>query len=205
MGVFVKICGIANREDADAVAELGPDAMGFNLWPGSKRYAEPEKVAEWARRVPAGILKVGIFVDASAGQVRETMQRTGLEVAQLHGKEQAEEFRNSGFRIWKALPLKAGIAEAAEGWSVDAFLVDTYSPQSPGGTGQVGDWVAARAFVEQAPARVLLAGGLTPDNVREAIRAVRPWGVDVSSGVEARPGRKDLDNVRAFIERCREE
>lgn len=204
MGLFVKICGIANEEDARDVAALGPDAMGFVLWPSSKRYAPPDQVAEWVRRLPSGILKVGVFVDAPAEVVRETLHRAGLEVAQLHGRERAEDFRGSAFRHWKALALTGDVKAAAQGWRVDAFLVDTYSSQLPGGTGQVGDWGAARRFVASTRTPVLLAGGLTPDNVREAIRAVEPWGVDVSSGVEARPGRKDMGRVKAFIERCRE-
>jgi phosphoribosylanthranilate isomerase len=204
VGLFVKICGIASEEDARGVAELAPDAMGFNLWPSSKRYAPPEHVAEWVRRLPPSILKVGVFVDADPEAVRETLFRTGLDVAQLHGKEKADDFRAAPFRMWKALPLVGDVAAASEGWRVDAFLVDTYSSQLPGGTGQVGDWTAARRFVAVARTPVLLAGGLDPDNVQDAIRAVQPWGVDVSSGVEDRPGRKDMGRVKAFIDRCRE-
>ena len=205
MGLFVKICGLASGADTQAVAALRPDALGFVLWPGSKRRARSEDVASWVRDVPAGLLKVGVFVDATPDEVERAVAVAGLDVAQLHGAECAADFAGRPLRLWRALGLRAVAQPIPSGWSVDAYLIDTYSAQSPGGTGQVGDWVAARSFVERSPRPVLLAGGLTPVNVKAAVAAVRPWGVDVSSGVEAQPGRKDLAKVREFIERCREE
>jgi phosphoribosylanthranilate isomerase len=205
MGLFVKICGLARAQDVQAVARLAPDALGFVFWPGSKRAVRAEEVREWVRDVPSALLKVGVFVDAAPDEVRRVVETAGLDVAQLHGAEEPEAFADIPFRLWRAVSLRPGVDPHLDGWFVDAFLVDSYSPQSPGGTGQVGDWAAAREFVQQMPQRVLLAGGLTPDNVQAAVRAVRPWGVDVSSGVEARPREKDLDKVKAFIERCREE
>lgn len=203
MGLFVKICGLAAGSDVSAVAALRPDAVGFVLWPGSKRHARLEDVRAWTRDLPAGLLKVGVFVDASPDDVRRALDAAGLDVAQLHGAERAEDFSGLGFRQWRALSLRSAKEPVPGGWSVDAFLVDTYSAQSPGGTGQVGDWALARAFVSRCPKPVLLAGGLTPLNVRSALAAVQPWGVDVSSGVEAAPGRKDMSKVREFIEQCR--
>lgn len=205
MGLFVKICGLASGADTQAVVALRPDAIGFVLWPGSKRRARAEEVAAWIRDVPATILKVGVFVDATPDEVERAVAGAGLDVAQLHGAERAADFAGRSLRLWRAVGLRGAADPMPAGWSVDAYLVDTYSAQSPGGTGQVGDWVAGRSFVERSPKPVLLAGGLTPDNVREAAAAVRPWGVDVSSGVEAHPGRKDLAKVREFIERCRED
>ena len=203
MSVFVKICGIASLEDAKAVALLRPDAMGFIMWPGSKRYAKPGDVAEWVRHLPKNILKVGVFVDASVAEVEEAVRTASLDIIQLHGSESVEAFRGLGAKIWKV--IKLGFSEAANllGSSVDAFLIDTYSSESPGGTGQVGDWESAREWVRRSKVPVFLAGGLNPENVREAIRVVKPWGVDVSSGVEERPGKKDIAKVKAFIEQCR--
>lgn len=205
MGLFVKICGLASASDAQAVAALRPDALGFVLWPGSKRYARPEEVGSWTRDLPPDLLKVGVFVDATPDEVQRALAVAGLDVAQLHGAERPQDFAGRGLPLWRALSLRSAEEAVPAGWSVDAFLVDTYSAQSPGGTGLVGDWAAARSFVRRCPQAVLLAGGLHPGNVREAVAAVRPWGVDVSSGVEAAPGRKDLAKVREFIERCREE
>jgi phosphoribosylanthranilate isomerase len=204
MSVFVKICGIANRDDALAVAALKPDAMGFVFWQKSKRYAKPSVVGQWTAALPASILKVGVFVDAPPREVRNAVLAAGLDVAQLHGSENLPDYAGLGFKVWRVVRPGKDAAALADAWPVDALLVDTYSPEAPGGTGQVGDWDAARAFVAASRHRVLLAGGLKPDNVAEAIRAVQPWGVDVSSGVEERPGKKDLDKVREFIEKCRQ-
>jgi len=203
MNVFVKICGITNIADALAVADMRPDAMGFVLWPGSKRYVRPQVLAEWMEQLPASILKVGVFVDAKPDVVSRTMILAGLHVAQLHGSEKAEEYIDPAFKLWRVVRTATDSAADVNGWPVDAVLVDTYSPGLPGGTGRVGDWGAAQAFVAASEHRVMLAGGLTPANVREAIETVKPWGVDVSSGVEASPGKKDLDKVMEFIEQCR--
>ena len=215
MGRGVKICGLANAGDVDAVAALRPDAMGFVLWPGSKRAVTPEQLAAWTPRIPAGIRKVGVFVDATPDAVLRAMEQGGLEVAQLHGRERAEEFRGFPRPLWRAVSLRGdgGAAPrlspedlaAIDGWSVDAYLVDTYSPTAPGGTGRVGNWALARAFVERASRPVWLAGGLTAGNVREALAAVEPWGADVSSGVERAPGCKDIEQVKEFIRQCRAE
>lgn len=203
MSTFVKICGVANLDDALEVADLRPDAMGFVLWQGSKRYVRPDIVGGWMEELPASILKVGVFVDAKPDFVRRTMISTGLQVAQLHGQEEASDYLDPAFQLWRVVHPESDKADAVAAWPVDAVLVDTYSPSSPGGTGKVGNWPAARKFVDATSHRVLLAGGLTPANVQEAIKAVKPWGVDVSSGVEERLGKKNLDKVREFIEICR--
>jgi phosphoribosylanthranilate isomerase len=203
MGIFVKICGVCSGEDARAVAELQPDAIGFVLWPKSKRAVKVSDVKKWVRDLPSTIVKVGVFVDQPPAQVRDELAGAGLDVAQLQGSESPCAFNDLNIHLWKAAYPGNDAMAALAAWHVDAFLVDTYSEEAPGGTGRVGDWKAARSFVLSCPSRVLLAGGLTPDNVAAAIREVGPWGVDVSSGVEEKVRKKDLKRVRAFIEQCR--
>ena len=205
MGCFVKICGLANARDVEAVATLRPDAIGLVMWPGSKRAVTPVQAAPWLRDLPADIRKVGVFVDAAPTEVLRSMEIAGLDIAQLHGRESAAAYRSFPRRLWRALQLETSDASPWDAWSVDAFLVDSYSPVAPGGTGIIGDWEAVGRWITACPRPVLLAGGLTPANVRDAIRIARPWGVDVSSGVEREPGLKDLHKVKAFIEQCRAE
>ncbi len=203
MGVFVKICGIAREEDARRVGELHPDAMGFVFWPGSKRFVKPEDAAAWTRRLPSGILKVGVFVDAVASEIARIRSVVGLDVVQLHGAEGPAFCHKLPGALWKAVNASTFSADQAAPFQVDAFLVDSATATATGGTGVKADWGRARAFVKNCGRLVLLAGGLTPANVREAINTVHPWGVDVSSGVESVPGAKDIDKVRAFIEESR--
>jgi phosphoribosylanthranilate isomerase len=203
MGVFVKICGNARAEDVAEVAALKPDAMGFIFWPASPRAVDPEAVAEWTRSLDPAILKVGVFADESPERVLDVVRRARLQAVQLHGSEPPDQAARIPGRVWKVIHLDRLSPEQAAAYSVDAFLIDSYSSRSPGGTGKVVDWNRARAFVETAGRPVLLAGGLTPGNVAEAIRTVRPWGVDVASGLEQEPGRKDINLVKAFIEACR--
>ncbi len=212
MGIFVKICGLANAADVAAVAALKPDALGFVLWPKSKRAVRPEQVAEWTRDLPPGLLKVGVVVDESVADIRRAVDVAQLDVIQWHGFPslgkadagffQALEKTLSGVsKLWKVVRLDRETTPPPA--FVDALVLDSYSPAAPGGTGQTVDWTAARAFVAASRTKVLLAGGLRAENIAEAIRAVRPWGVDVSSGVEAQPGKKDLAAVKRFIETCR--
>ncbi|MFH0908659.1 MAG: phosphoribosylanthranilate isomerase [bacterium] len=203
MGIFVKICGIAATGDVEAVASLGPDAMGFVLWPGSPRYVQPRDAAAWMREIPKEILKVGVFVKPTPGEVARAVAEIGLDVAQIHGVEDASRFNDLAIRLWKAAYAEKDSTASLAAWHVDAILLDTYCKDAPGGTGRVGDGQAARTFVLTCPHRVILAGGLTPENVAHAVREVGPWGVDVSSGVEEQPGKKDVARVRAFIETCR--
>ncbi len=211
---MVKICGLANGADVQAVAALRPDALGFVFWSGSKRCVRPADVAAWTRELPPGLLKVGVFVNAPPEELEAAVREAGLDVVQYGFFQSLEKkpeiFPNIGKIIrefskhWKTLHLDREAPGPGEAAFVDAFLVDSYSADSPGGTGRVGDWAAARAFVERCGKPVVLAGGLTPENVAEAIRTVRPWGVDVSSGVELSPGRKDLKKAEEFIRACRE-
>lgn len=202
MGVFVKICGCATAEGVAAVSALKPDALGFILWPGSKRYVSLSRLEELLDPIPKGILKVGVFVDASQDEVAAAMER-GLDVAQLHGQEEPAFVKRLPYRIWKAWPLNRPLAYSADQYDVEAFLLDHYGATQTGGTGQTLDWSQAAHFVAESGTKVILAGGLRPDNVQQAIHAVRPWGVDVSSGVEHEPGRKDGTKVREFMEQCR--
>jgi phosphoribosylanthranilate isomerase len=205
MGVFVKICGNANAADVRAVAELKPDAMGFIFWPGSPRFVKAAEAAAWMADLPRKIRKVGVFVNQGVDEVTAIAEAVGLDVVQLHGDENSQDYEKLDAKIWRVARPGRELPEALTGRRVDALLIDTYSKDAPGGTGRRGDWDAAALFVKSTAARVLLAGGLTPANVREAIAHVKPWGVDVSSGVEAKPGRKDLQKVREFIDQCRQE
>ncbi|NCC49612.1 MAG: phosphoribosylanthranilate isomerase [Spartobacteria bacterium] len=203
-GPFVKICGLTSAEDVRAVVALKPDAVGFVFWAPSKRYVTPRQVAEWAALIPSDILKVGVFVDAGRDVILETVRQAGLEVVQLHGGEAPEACDGFPVQVWKALHLDRVDERSLSAYQVDAFLIDSYSTDAPGGTGRCCDWRAVRTFVEKVSTPVLLAGGLESANVREALEQTRPWGVDVSSGVEKAPGVKDRLLVKEFIEQCRQ-
>lgn len=202
MSLFVKICGLCHPEDVEAVAALRPDAMGFIFYPPSPRYVPPENAPELIALVPEGIRKVGVFVNTAPRDVAVIRTAAGLDVVQLHGRESPPDYATVEALLWKVVHLDRRDPEAERG-PVDALLIDSYTTEAPGGTGLTADWDQARRYVEDSSAPVILAGGLTPDNVEEAVGNVAPWGVDVSSGVEREPGRKDLEKVRTFIERCR--
>jgi phosphoribosylanthranilate isomerase len=202
----VKICGITNAEDAAAAVDAGADALGFVLYRQSPRYVDPAAVRAIVAALPPFILTVGVFVNEEAGVVRKVMDECGLGLAQLHGDETASYCEALGRPAVKALRLKdrgtfLALAEFHGRANVRGFLLDVFCDQAYGGTGRTVDWTLAAEAACSAP--ILLAGGLTPANVAEAIRAVKPYGVDVSSGVEARPGKKDLDKVKAFIRAAR--
>jgi phosphoribosylanthranilate isomerase len=211
MKVFVKICGLCSAEAVADVTALIPDAIGFVFWPKSKRNVSPSDVAAWTKSVPSSILKVGVFVDGSPDEILQTADKAGLDVIQLHHfsndwKEDEKFFQaleNTHRKLWRVVHLQGKETFSFPVERVDAYLLDSYSADSPGGTGRLCDWGTAREFVEHSAKPVLLAGGLTPDNVREALRKVQPWGVDVSSGVESSPGKKDIQKVKSFIEQCR--
>lgn len=207
---FVKICGLCSAEDVAAVAALGPDALGFVFWSGSKRHVQAADVAAWTRGLPAGILKVGVFVDSPPDAILAAAETAKLDVVQLHGFQSLENPANAFpmigrivKHVWAVIHLGRDGLPVEWGPFVDAYLLDSYSEHLPGGTGKTCDWGAARECVVGSPKRVILAGGLTPENVREALERVGPWGVDVSSGVESRPRVKDLEKVRKFIKSCR--
>ena len=200
MGVVVKICGITNLQDGLAAAEAGADALGFVFYPASPRAISLEAAAKLTPQLPPFLVKVGVFVDAPEAAVLRAIAECGLNLLQFHGAEPPEYCRQFGLMTMKACRVRdAASLEALAHYSTDAFLLDAYAPDKPGGTGAVFNWDLA--LEAQKLARpIFLAGGLTPENVGEAVRRVRPYGVDVSSGVEAEPGRKDHAKVRAFIQ-----
>jgi phosphoribosylanthranilate isomerase len=199
--LFVKICGVTTPGDAALAVAAGADAIGVNLWPGSKRYVAPERAAAVLAAIPARILKVGVFVDASAEEVSSTVERLGLDRAQLHGDEAAGDF--AGFdpaRLVRVVRVRDEASFAAEaGWRPALWLYDAFV-EGFGGGGVPAPWPV---IVRRARRPFLLAGGLTPENVAAAIDAVHPDGVDVASGVELRPGVKDPDKVARFIAAAR--
>lgn len=204
MSLLVKICGLACEGDVRETIEAGPDALGFIFWPKSPRAVTADQVAAWTKGiVPAGMRKVGVFVDASADEIRETVERAGLDVVQLHGEESIETIRQLDCPAWKAMHLDRLPSNWRE-LPVERILIDSGTVTMPGGTGLRVDTARARDFVCESKVPVVLAGGLKSGTVGKAIREVRPDGVDVSSGVEIEPGRKDMNAVRAFIRNARE-
>jgi phosphoribosylanthranilate isomerase len=202
----IKICGITNANDAAHAVASGADALGFILYRKSPRFVEPATVRELVAGLPPFVLSVGVFVNESAEVVRNLMDRCGLSLAQLHGDETAAYCEQLGRPALKALRLKdrgsfLALAEFQGRANIRGFVIDAFSDQAYGGTGHTADWTLAAEAAKAAP--ILLAGGLTPANVFQAIQSVRPYGVDVSSGVEASPGRKDPAKVKAFIESAR--
>jgi indole-3-glycerol phosphate synthase/phosphoribosylanthranilate isomerase len=205
--VAVKVCGITTVEDALMVARLGADAIGLVFWPQSPRWVDRDKARQISRALPPFVLRVGVFVDAPVEAVARTAEDVGLDVLQLHGQESPEDVARLSRRVIKALRVGNGFSpdEALryEGHA-SGILLDTKTEGMPGGSGQVFDWSLARQ-VREKTAFLALAGGLTPENVHVAMSAVRPDLVDVSSGVESSPGRKDPEKVRAFLEAVRAE
>jgi phosphoribosylanthranilate isomerase len=204
--LFVKICGITSLEDGLAAAEAGADAVGFVFWAGSPRCVTPARARAIGVKLPSGIVRVGVFVDAPRARLERTASEAGLDLLQLHGSEGPEALLDLARPAWKALRIGDGFApEAALRYEGRAagLLFDGYAGTKPGGTGRPFDWRLARHL--RARLRFLIvAGGLTPENVATAIRVAEPDGVDVSSGVERSPGRKDAARVRAFVVAARE-
>jgi phosphoribosylanthranilate isomerase len=198
----VKICGITRLEDAELAASLGAWAVGFILWPGSKRACDPAVAAGIARAVRRRVEPVGVFVNASLDDIVHAVEGIGLTHVQLHGDEGpafcSAVAQRTGARVIKAVRIASGAdIRAAERFHTDFHMLDAAVRGTYGGTGATWDWRLASQRRSQVPA--ILAGGLTPENVAAGIAAVRPWAVDVSSGVEASPGIKDPAKVEAFI------
>ena len=194
--LFVKICGVTTPEDASMIVAAGADAIGVNLWPGSKRHVTPEAARDILATVPAGVLKVGVFVDAAVDEVERCVDLLELDRVQLHGDERPGDFDRVDQRLIRVVRVRDEASFDSEvGWSPALWLYDAHV-DGYGGGGVPAPWslIAARA---RRP--FLLAGGLTPENVAEAVAKTRPDGVDVASGVESSPRRKDPAKVAAFI------
>ena len=200
----VKICGITRLEDAKSAVDAGVDALGFVFYRQSPRYVEPEKARDIIYHVPPFVVPVGVFVNEKASVILSIIKATGIHVLQLHGDETPAFCRQFSTRIIKAFRIRAdsNLQETIPPYHVNGILLDTYSPDSPGGTGKTFPWETAVRAKLFGP--VILAGGLTPDNVIEAITHVHPYAVDVSSGVEIQPGYKDKARIREFIQRVRQ-
>ena len=201
--VKVKICGITNLDDAMAAADFGADALGFVFFKNSPRYISPVNAEKIIKKLPPFISAVGVFVNEDKKNIEKIVSRTGINITQLHGDEPPKACNLSKPSI-KAIRVKSlDSLEVISKYKdkVSAFLLDTYTPELFGGTGQIFNWdiaVEARQF-----GKVILAGGLTPENIEKAVRYVHPYAVDVSSGVEAEKGRKDHKKMRLFIERAK--
>ena len=226
--LFVKICGITRAQDAELAADLGATALGFVFWPNSPRRITAETVRAMTANVSARVLKVGVFVDQPVADVARTMEVAGLDVAQLHGHESPEYCRQlmvelsgasrspgpsrvspalvevqrataSHGTVFKAIGIAGNGATTIDDYDPDVvLLVDAHDPARFGGTGRTVNWDTAREIA--ASRSTILAGGLNAANIKLAIRSVRPYGVDVSSGVESAPGVKDPNRLRAFFE-----
>jgi len=199
MSVIVKICGITNLADATQAGEAGADALGFIFYDQSPRSVTVAAAAAIARSLPPFIVKVGVFVDAEEELVYNAIAECQLNLLQFHGAESPAYCQQFGLMSMKAFRIRDAESLAQmPSYQTDSWLLDAYSADKPGGTGERFNWdLAIKAQKLGRP--IFLAGGLTPENVGDAVRRVRPYGVDVSSGVEAVPGRKDHAKVKAFI------
>ena len=199
MKTQVKICGVTNVADALAAAEAGADMIGLNFYEKSPRYISFATAAEISRALSPFVLRVGVFVNPDEAQVMEAIAACGLNLLQFHGDEDSDFCTQFGLMSVKALRVRdAESLKILENFNTDAFLLDAYSKSGLGGTGEKFNWnlaVEAQKFGKP----IFLAGGLTPENVADAVKKVRPFAVDVSSGVESAPGKKDAAKVRAFI------
>jgi len=200
--VRIKICGITNLEDALMAVEAGADALGFVLFRGSPRYIPPEQAAAIIHRLPPFVQTVGLFVNEELATVNEVADQCGLDLVQLHGEETPDYCAAVRRRIIKAFRVKdASSLDEITNYRVAACLLDAWSPAAHGGTGTTFNWeIAARAAASHC---IILAGGLSPENVAVAVATVRPYAVDVSSGVESAPGKKDAGQVSRFIRATR--
>jgi phosphoribosylanthranilate isomerase len=206
--IQVKICGITNLADAVAAIDCGADAIGLNFYPRSKRYVDVEKARDWIEKLPRDFCKVALLVDPAFEEAIRVAELEFISALQLHGRESPEFCRRlaeKGIRFAKALP----VADERSLFNVPSFstntmILDSASPAEFGGTGHTFPWHIAQSFVQKNPSlNVMLAGGLTPENVGRAIDEVRPFGVDVTSGVERAPGQKDHHRLRLFIQEAR--
>ena len=195
--MLVKICGITRLTDARHAVACGVDALGFVFWPKSPRYIAPERAVDIIATLPARVTTVGVFVNESVAGIRAIVEGTGIGVVQLHGDETPDYASALGWPVWRAFTVERAEAMSSAWPPETTVLVDASDPVRRGGTGVKVDWRRAAGIAHAH--RIVLAGGLTPENVVEAIETVRPYGVDVSSGVEDSPGVKNVDKIERFL------
>ncbi|MEK6713465.1 MAG: phosphoribosylanthranilate isomerase [Nitrospirota bacterium] len=196
--VKVKICGITNLEDAQAAAEAGADALGFVFYPDSPRFIDPGNARAIIAKLPVFITSVGVFVDESEDLIRRIIREGGIQILQFHGSESPVLCTRFREKVIKAIRIKdeESISEM-QMYDVDTFLLDTYLDCAKGGTGKTFNWKYAE--MAKGNGRIILSGGLNPSNIGDAVRTLKPYGVDVSSGVEISPGKKDHVKIREFV------
>jgi len=196
--VIVKICGITRAEDARLAASLGATAIGFIFWPSSPRAISPLRARAIVDALPASVTTVGVFVNAGRDEIEAAADEANLQAVQLHGDETPDLARSLSRRVIKAIPLTGDIDERVNEWPGIMLLLDAHDAARRGGTGRVVDWDRAAAIARTHD--IILAGGLGPGNVADAVARVRPAGIDVSSGVESSPGIKDPGKLRALFD-----
>jgi phosphoribosylanthranilate isomerase len=204
----LKICGVTRAADAEELAALGVDALGANFWPKSKRFLDPAK-ADFLKPLAGKILRVGVFVNADFEETKALYEKGFIDAVQLHGDETIDDARpyvEAGIPFIKAIGVR-GLADLtqATAFGARALLLDAHAPGVYGGTGEVIDWTLARLYaLKNHSLPVILAGGITPTNAAQALRAVRPAAIDIASGAEIEPGVKDFHKVRELLKACRE-
>ncbi len=198
----VKFCGLTNEEDIARAVKLGVDALGFVFYSPSSRSVAPDHAAMLTSSVPAFVTRVGLFVNEEPETIQKVFERTRLNLIQYHGDESPEFCDAIGLPFIKAFRVRPGIdiqTEMNRYPNASGFLLDAYVKGQPGGTGERFDW----GLIPQSNVPVILAGGLSPDNAKDAIEQVAPWALDVSGGIETKPGRKDPDKMARFMKACR--
>jgi phosphoribosylanthranilate isomerase len=195
----VKICGITNTDDARVAVEAGVDMIGLNFYPPSPRYVTPAQARAIVASLPASVSAVGVFVNEDVETVSRIVRDSGVQMVQLHGEETSEFCQQLPWPVVKTFRFTAQVQpEMMRQYAVAAYLIEGFHADLYGGGGALADWQRVATLHQYG--RIMLAGGLTPENVRDAIRVVHPYAVDVCSGVEASPGRKDWHRVRAFVQ-----
>lgn len=201
---LVKICGITNLDDALAAVNAGADALGFNFFKLSPRYITPQHAREIIEQIPDSLLPVGVFVNEESEAVRNIAEEAGLKALQLHGDESPEYCRElAGYYVIKALAVSASFdSQTPNRYEVEAIMLDTKHNTLRGGTGHVFDWSIAQRLALTIP-KLYLAGGLSPENIENAIKTVRPFAVDACSALEDNPGKKNEERMRVFVNTVR--
>ena len=202
--VRIKICGITNIEDALLSVDLGASALGFVFYKGSKRYIKPDNAQSIISKLPPFVTTVGVFANQELEEIKKIKGKAGFDAFQLHGDESPDFCMELEGKVIKAIRVKDSIdPKVIESYPTQAILIDNYSTEAYGGTGETFGWEILKGF--DTSKKIVLSGGLTPENVAQAIRIVNPYAVDVSTGVEASPGKKNPDKLKRFIEAARNE